>query len=308
MLDLSLLKVLIYCYYTMGTHAKFCIRYKGKYYSFALRYDGYPSYSGVRLLIQLWTQDLDVWRTLLDKITILYIDNKAKDKGLPPITPDIVEKIRSISAANAESYESSDPRWGRLDAWSRLLENDLHDPKIMIADVLSFGYIIIYHDLIDEPSGDIFSNWVYTIDLDAGHFKIRFWKYNYETLKVISIFTSTYDFQRLPLYLCDEFLCNRHDLGDCSDCQKCSHEHAKFIFKKMFNMVVAMRMIIWKTNVTVYFPHEVWLQILKRFGESCGLKYSDATIIVKMTELSRYNHRRCLAAALVLHLPFVQWG
>ncbi|RUO96734.1 hypothetical protein BC936DRAFT_141546, partial [Jimgerdemannia flammicorona] len=116
----------------MGTRGLYCIRHNGKYYIYYNHFDSYPSYTGVRLLARLWTQDLGVWRNLLDKIIIL------DDVNLPPITPDVIKKIRSINPAKKDKTGGCYIGISLLQRWKYLLAQDLHDDDMAISNVISY--------------------------------------------------------------------------------------------------------------------------------------------------------------------------
>ncbi|RUS24779.1 hypothetical protein BC938DRAFT_473079 [Jimgerdemannia flammicorona] len=274
----------------MGSRGYYCIRHKGKYYIYYIWCNAYASCSGVRLLALLWTENLDVWRNLLDKMIIVEVDDP------PQITPDIIRKIHSIRPANTEGYDTGE---SLLERWRNLLAQDLHDDDITISDVLSYGYIFYDDETCQEvePELSLFIEWVYIVDLDTDSFRVK--------SKVADGYILRVEFRvaKLPLYLCD-----KHILPGriCCHCQQSSHAVGKVIYTNMFDMVVAMRIILWRHNGDSIFSHEIWLGILQFFGECCGLDYSDAVAIVKMVETSRYNHKQCLRCAILFHSEWLR--
>ncbi|RUS35230.1 hypothetical protein BC938DRAFT_473974, partial [Jimgerdemannia flammicorona] len=251
------------------------------------KHDAYPCYAGVRILGQIWTQDLDVWRNLLDKMIIVDKDE------LPPIMPDLVKKIESINPVNTKNHYRAG---SLLEKWCYLLTQDLNNDNITISDVLSYGYIIYGYNTSPEtePKCNLFIEWIYIVDLDTDSFRVTSDDGSIE-----------FRIEELPLSMCKHHVLPGF-VQNCNYCKFSTPVISEVIYKGMLDMVVAMRVVVWRHNDDSSFPAEIWLEILKRFGECCGLHYGDAVNILKMTESSRSNHKQCLRYAIIFHSRWLQ--
>ena len=124
----------------MGTRGKFGFFYKGRYYISYNHFDSYPSYLGVRLILEILDADLDKWIKLLEKIKLVSDDVKPR--------PEDIERLEKYTDLTISSCSTDD--------WDCLL----YHTQGSFYHVLHCGYLENVHGV------DMEEEYFYILDLD----------------------------------------------------------------------------------------------------------------------------------------------